>query len=64
MLSTSGELLCFCDMRKLQWYVDRGLAERVQQEPPTIRLLFEHKNADQQVGSCRLDDLSVYFDIS
>jgi hypothetical protein len=50
MLSTSGELLCFCDMRKLQWYVDRGLAERVLQDPPTIRLLFEHKNADQQVG--------------
>jgi hypothetical protein len=49
MLSTTGELLCFCDMRKLQWYVDRGLAERVLEEPPTIRLLFEHKNADQQV---------------
>jgi cation-transporting P-type ATPase D len=52
MLSTTGELLCFCDMRKLQWYVDRGLAERVLQDPPTIRLLFEHKNADQQVRGC------------
>jgi cation-transporting P-type ATPase D len=59
MLSTSGELLCFCDMRKLQWYVDRGLAERVLQEPPTIRLLFEHKNADQQVG---LDGLMISLD--
>eukprot|EP00879_Flechtneria_rotunda_P011906 GHRR01012435.1.p1 GENE.GHRR01012435.1~~GHRR01012435.1.p1 ORF type:complete len:931 (+),score=387.60 GHRR01012435.1:2246-5038(+) len=50
MLSVTGELLCFCDMRKLQWYADRGLAELVQQDPPTIRLKFEHKNADQQVG--------------
>lgn len=49
MLSTTGELLCFCDMRKLTWYVERGLAERVLREPPTIRLLFEHKNSDQQV---------------
>jgi hypothetical protein len=22
MLSTGGELLCFCDRRKLQWWVD------------------------------------------
>lgn len=51
MLSTTGELLCFCDMRKLQWYIDKGLAEKVEEDPPTIRLLFEHKNADQQVGS-------------
>jgi hypothetical protein len=51
MLSTAGDLLCYCDARKLQWYLDKGLAEMVSHDPPTIRLLFEHKNADQQV--CR-----------
>lgn len=48
MLATTGDLLCYCDARKLQWYLDKGLAELVQEDPPTIRLLFEHKNADQQ----------------
>lgn len=37
MLSTSGELLCYCDRRKLEWYVAKGIAERLQGEPPTIR---------------------------
>jgi hypothetical protein len=50
MLSTAGDLLCYCDARKLNWYLDKGLAELVQEDPPTIRLLFEHKNADQQVS--------------
>lgn len=49
MLAITGELLCYCDARKLHWYLDKGLAELVTEEPPTIRLLFEHKNADQQV---------------
>jgi hypothetical protein len=52
MLAATGELLCYCDARKLQWYLDKGLAELVVEEPPTIRLLFEHKNADQQVCGC------------
>jgi hypothetical protein len=31
MLSSTGDLLCFCDMRKLCWYTDKGLAELVQE---------------------------------
>lgn len=50
MLSQTGELLCYCDTRKLQWYVDKGLADKVCGDPPTIRLKFEHKSADQQAG--------------
>eukprot|EP00897_Mesotaenium_endlicherianum_P003422 jgi/Mesen1/3107/ME000184S02174 len=35
-------LLCFCDKKKLEWYVQRGLAEYVSREPPlSVRLLFE-----------------------
>ena len=29
----------------------RGLAERVSEDPPTIRLLFRHKNEDQVTGT-------------
>ena len=29
----------------------RGLAERVAEDPPTIRLLFRHKNEDQVTGT-------------
>ena len=29
----------------------RGLAERVSEDPPTIRLLFKHKNEDQVTGT-------------
>lgn len=51
MLSRDGELLCFCDSRKLAWYVGRGLAARVSDDPPTIRLLFEHRVGDQVGGA-------------
>ncbi|KAH7351796.1 hypothetical protein KP509_19G014700 [Ceratopteris richardii] len=38
-----GGLLCFCDRKKLDWYVQRGLAEFLDEDPPAIRLLFEPK---------------------
>ncbi|XP_024520048.1 protein RRP6-like 3 [Selaginella moellendorffii] len=38
-----GRLLCYCDRRKLEWYLQRGLAERLNEEPPAIRLCFEPK---------------------
>ncbi|MCO5599117.1 hypothetical protein L7F22_053217 [Adiantum nelumboides] len=38
-----GGLLCFCDRKKLDWYVQRGLAEFMDEDPPAIRLLFEPK---------------------
>ena len=36
-----GELLFRCDTKKMEWYLRKGLAERVQNDPPRIRLLFE-----------------------
>ncbi|KAK9908142.1 hypothetical protein WJX75_003265 [Coccomyxa subellipsoidea] len=51
MLSMEGAPLSFIDLRKLQWYEARGLAERVGDNPPTIRLLFRHKAADQETGA-------------
>ncbi|GBG63778.1 hypothetical protein CBR_g39322 [Chara braunii] len=38
-----GRLLCFCDKKKLDWYVQRGLAELTGEDPPAVRLLFEPK---------------------
>uniref|UniRef100_A0A7R9V667 HRDC domain-containing protein n=1 Tax=Chlamydomonas euryale TaxID=1486919 RepID=A0A7R9V667_9CHLO len=51
MLSREGELLCHCDMRKIEWYLGKGIATLESDNPPTIRLLFEHKNADELAGS-------------
>eukprot|EP00850_Spirogloea_muscicola_P020421 SM000215S06727 [mRNA] locus=s215:111800:118939:- [translate_table: standard] len=36
-----GRLLCYCDRKKLDWYVQRSLAEYLDEEPPSVRLLFE-----------------------
>jgi len=50
MLSKAGELLCHTDRNKVEWYLNRGIAEKVRDEPLTIRLLFEHKKSDQDAG--------------
>ncbi|KZV17723.1 hypothetical protein F511_01532, partial [Dorcoceras hygrometricum] len=38
-----GRLLCYCDRRKLEWYLNRNLAKLVDDDPPAIMLLFEPK---------------------
>ncbi|KAF5833248.1 hypothetical protein DUNSADRAFT_10486 [Dunaliella salina] len=50
MLSKAGELLCHTDRNKVEWYLNRNIAEKVRDEPLTIRLLFEHKKSDQDAG--------------
>ncbi|XP_064962122.1 protein RRP6-like 3 isoform X3 [Musa acuminata AAA Group] len=41
--ASDGRLLCYCDRRKLEWYVQRDLARIVEDDPPAIMLLFEPK---------------------
>jgi cation-transporting P-type ATPase D len=41
MLAPDGEVLCFCDHKKANWYVERGIAEVVSEGPLTIKLKFE-----------------------
>nr|CAD1819223.1 unnamed protein product [Ananas comosus var. bracteatus] len=41
--ATDGRLLCYCDRRKLEWYLQRNLAKMVEEDPPAIMLLFEPK---------------------
>ncbi|KAL9145069.1 hypothetical protein ABFS82_13G015000 [Erythranthe guttata] len=41
--ANDGRLLCYCDRRKLEWYVNRNLAKPVEDDPLSIVLLFEPK---------------------
>ncbi|KAK8490104.1 hypothetical protein V6N11_081573 [Hibiscus sabdariffa] len=41
--TNDGQLLCYCDRRKLEWYLRRDLAKLVDDDPPAIMLLFEPK---------------------
>eukprot|EP00826_Nyctotherus_ovalis_P016659 TRINITY_DN14833_c0_g3_i3.p1 TRINITY_DN14833_c0_g3~~TRINITY_DN14833_c0_g3_i3.p1 ORF type:complete len:731 (+),score=136.37 TRINITY_DN14833_c0_g3_i3:3-2195(+) len=40
IFAPDGELLCRCDRNKINWYVSKGLAEIISEEPLTARLLF------------------------
>ncbi|XP_028969092.1 exonuclease 3'-5' domain-containing protein 2-like [Galendromus occidentalis] len=41
LLCPDMEHLCTCDRRKAQWYLDTDLAEKVKDDPLTVRLRFE-----------------------
>ena len=41
MLAPDGQQLCFCDSKKMSWYIERNLAELVSKDPPVFRLIFE-----------------------
>lgn len=41
LLAPDDRLLCTCDKRKALWYIDRGIGEMMEEEPLTVRLLFE-----------------------
>ncbi|KAL4425764.1 hypothetical protein ABPG75_009780 [Micractinium tetrahymenae] len=51
MYSKDGELLCHTDKRKLLWYLKKGLAEKMSDDPLCVRLTFQHKTGDQQQGT-------------
>ncbi|KAM2916670.1 hypothetical protein FF1_045557 [Malus domestica] len=46
-----GRLLCYCDRRKLEWYLRRDLAKLVDENPPAIMLLFEPKGRPEDEGN-------------
>ncbi|KAL4859908.1 Protein RRP6-like 3 [Chlorella vulgaris] len=50
MYSRDCELLCHTDRKKLEWYVMKGLAVKVCDEPLAVRLTFQHQTSDQQQG--------------
>jgi hypothetical protein len=36
-----GQLLCTCDKKKAEWYIEKGIGEKVADDPLTVRLRFE-----------------------
>jgi cobalt/nickel-transporting P-type ATPase D len=50
MYSMNGQLLCYTDKKRLQWYVRKGLATVVQEEPLSVQLTFQHRDDDQRAG--------------
>ncbi|GFU03405.1 exonuclease 3'-5' domain-containing protein 2 [Nephila pilipes] len=51
LVAPDGELLCSCDKGKAEWYVYKGLGEKISDEPFTVRLNFEPS------GRPRLDNV-------
>ncbi|CAI9090265.1 OLC1v1025002C1 [Oldenlandia corymbosa var. corymbosa] len=49
--ANDGRLLCYCDRKKLEWYINRGLAKLVEDDPPAIKLLFEPKGRPEDEGN-------------
>ncbi|XP_009601353.1 protein RRP6-like 3 isoform X1 [Nicotiana tomentosiformis] len=49
--ANDGRLLCYCDRRKLEWYVNRNLAKLIEEDPPAIMLLFEPKGRPEDEGN-------------
>lgn len=43
-----GGLLCTCSEKKVQWYLERELAELVSEEPLSARLKFEPRGRDNE----------------
>ncbi|GAB4817041.1 hypothetical protein N2152v2_004087 [Parachlorella kessleri] len=51
MLSAAGEMLCHTDRKKLEWYLAKGIAVKVSDDPLTVQLTFQHKTTDQARGT-------------
>ncbi len=41
MLAPDGQQLCFCDNKKMEWYISRNLAKKISENPPIFQLIFE-----------------------
>lgn len=41
LLAPDGESLCTCDIKKAEWYIEKGLADKVNDDPFTVQLRFE-----------------------
>ena len=41
MLAPDGQQLCFCDFKKMTWYLERNLAKLISNDPPVFKLIFE-----------------------
>lgn len=60
MLAPDGQLLSYLDHKKATWYVERGLATIVQDDPITIKLTFEPNGRDSNNAMENLKDDDFY----
>lgn len=44
IMSLEGDLIGYCDTKKMRWYISKNLAEIVTENPPVFKLLFENKS--------------------
>ncbi|XP_027346451.1 protein RRP6-like 3 isoform X3 [Abrus precatorius] len=51
IFANDGRLLCYCDRKKLEWYLTRDLAKLIDEDPPAIMLLFEPKGRPEDEGN-------------
>ena len=41
IFAPNGDILCKCDRKKIEWYLSKNLATKINDEPLTIKLNFE-----------------------
>ncbi|GFV45066.1 exonuclease 3'-5' domain-containing protein 2 [Trichonephila clavipes] len=51
LVAPDGELLCILNKEKAEWYLKKGIGEKISEEPLTVRLKFEPS------GRPKLDDV-------
>jgi len=52
MLDPEGKVLCYCDSKKMIWYIERNLARIVSNDPPTFQLNFTPQGRDSIGEEC------------
>jgi len=60
ILAPDGEILCKWDKKKVQWYLERDLAELIKEEPLTVKLKFEPSGRGITNFSDEKDDDEFY----
>jgi len=60
ILAPDGEILCKCDRKKVEWYLDRDLADLVKEDPLTARLKFEPSGRGITAFDGQQDDDEFY----
>lgn len=60
MIAPDGEQLANCDRKKAMWYIERDLADIVNEEPLTIRLKFEPNGRGKDKPYAQLYDDHFY----
>lgn len=48
MLGPDGSEMCRCAEKRARWYLDRGLADVIGEDPPTIKLKFDPQGPGNQ----------------